>query len=391
MAKEGLIAILDFPGHPFQFELSQHLAKVSGHKVSHFYNPKQLGPKSFFKNEKNLKVVQVPKKFSKNNFVRLFDEIIYGVLIVSSLIKYKPKYIISSNMPLIPQFFILCFSKAYNVKFVFWLQDIISIAAKSILKKQNNILSNIVGKFFHFLEFYILKRSNHIITISNDFNDILIDKGIPSHKISCIPNWAPLDDMPIISKNNDFAKKHNLNNTYNILYSGTLGFKHNPDVLLNLSRFLIKKKIDANILIVSEGAAVEYLKEQSAKFNISNISFLPFQDFKIFPQVLATADLSLVMLEDDAGQFSVPSKLLSILCSKRIPICYVPSENLASKIVIDNDCGFHVKNQDDLNNTVEKVFSNKDKYLYKSHNARKYAEQNFNISLISEKVLRILN
>tara|TARA_Y100000816_G_scaffold128963_1_gene90896 strand:- start:531 stop:1706 length:1176 start_codon:yes stop_codon:yes gene_type:complete len=384
------IIVFDFPGHPFQYELSENLSLFDNLDIYHLYNAKQLGPKSSFKKKKDLSVIQVNKSFSKNFYIRFFDEILYSFLICHQIIKIKPNSIISSNCPLIPQFFIYFLCKVLKINFIFWLQDIISIAAKEILKKQKNFFQNIVSTIFFKIEFFILRNSNHVITISNDFDKILIKNGIDKNNITCIPNWAPLKDIPQKKKINSFSLENNLEDSFNILYSGTLGFKHNPDVIINLSKFLINKKINAKIVMISEGPAVEYLKKQSKKNKLQNIIFLPFQNFDIFPEVLATADISLVMLEKSAGQFSVPSKLLSILCSGRIPLVYVSSSNLSARIVTNHKCGFSVDSNEELNEMVQLIYENFSSYQYIADNARNYAEKNFDINIIAEKFKKII-
>jgi colanic acid biosynthesis glycosyl transferase WcaI len=337
-----------------------------------------------------LEIIQVNKSFSKNFYKRFFDEVLYSFILCYQIIKIRPNSLISSNCPLIPQLFVFILCKALKINFIFWLQDIISIAAKEILKKQKNPLMGFVSKIFFKIEFFILRNSKHIVTISEDFDDVLIKNNVEKSKISCIPNWSPINEIPLLNKNNSFSKKYNLDKSFNILYSGTLGFKHNPDVLIELSKFLDKKNINAKIVIVSEGEVVSYLKSESKKQSLNNFLFLPFQDFNLFPQVLASADISLVMLEKSAGQFSVPSKLLSILCSGRIPIVFVSKKNLTSRIVLRNNCGISVESQKDLNYAVSDVYHNFSKYEEMSANARIYAEKNFNIDNIVNKFQKII-
>ena len=191
-------------------------------------------------------------------------------------------------------------------------------------------------------------------------------------------------------KNNQFDLSYGLQKSFNIIYSGTLGFKHNPDIIKNLSEFLNRNNFEnAKIIVISEGPAVDYLKKDLK--DADNVIFLPFQDFEIFPQVLASADMSLVLLEKDCGVFSVPSKFLSILCSKRIPIVYVPSDNLTAKITIENNCGFSVNNDQELFNVVSKVYKNPEDFSYLADNARKYADKNFDIDNIVNNFIKILN
>tara|TARA_Y100000741_G_scaffold336742_1_gene295563 strand:+ start:76 stop:1260 length:1185 start_codon:yes stop_codon:yes gene_type:complete len=390
MNKKKPIVVFDFPGHPFQYDLSKKLSIIQDNPVIHIYNPSQLGPKTFFEDSENFEVMKIDKTLSRNHYKRLLDEFIFAFLLVKKINKINPSLLICSNNPLIPQLFIYYFCKIKKIKFVFWLQDIISIAAENILKKQKNFFANIVSNFFKKIEFYILENSDHIVTISPDF-DTILDEKISNNKITCIPNWAPINDIPIMDKKNNFSVSNKLTDKFNILYSGTLGFKHNPDVLIGLAHFIKNKNLNINLVIVSEGPVVDYLKSETKNLNLDSIIFLPFQDFQIFPEVLASADISLVLLEKEAGEFSVPSKLLSILCSGKIPIVFVPESNLSAKIVSRNNCGYNVNSSEDLYDTVLQIYNNPDKSLEIGLNARSYAEKNFNIDDISSKFLNIIN
>lgn len=385
------IIILDCPGHPFQYELAKKISVDQKNFVIHIHNPSQLGPKSNFEDSNNFKIETVNKKISRNHFIRLFDELVFSFLLIKKIASLNPKSILSSNNPIIPQFFLWLYCQINNVKFTYWLQDIYGIAVSKILNRQKNILAKPVSTFFHFLEFFILKRSDHIVTISPDFDNILIDKGVNVNNISCIPNWAPIEDLPVLDKENEFSIKNQINKSFNIIYSGTLGFKHNPDVLISISQFITDNDLDIKLVIISEGPTVEYVKKQIIEKDLSDtILFLPFQDFDIFPQVLAAADISLVMLEKDAGEFCVPSKLLSILCSKRIPLIFVPKENLSARIVNKNNCGVSVENESQLLDAVTDIYNNYENYTNMKNNARDYAEDNFKIDEISKKFLKII-
>lgn len=63
----------------------------------------------------------------------------------------------------------------------------------------------------------------------------------------------------------------------------------------------------------------------------------PFQPFEQIPQVQAAANVLIAILELDAGVFAVPSKVFTYLCAKRPLILADPLENLAARIVRDND------------------------------------------------------
>ena len=119
--------------------------------------------------------------------------------------------------------------------------------------------------------------------------------------------------------------------------------------------------------------------------------FLPFQDFNLFPQVLASAELSLVFLESDSSEFCVPSKFLSIICAGRIPIVNVDKKNLVAKIINENRCGIVVDNEHELYIQIEDLINNYDKFKYLADNGVFYAKNNFDIEKIASRFEEIIS
>ena len=122
-----------------------------------------------------------------------------------------------------------------------------------------------------------------------------------------------------------------------------------------------------------------------------NVKIYPLQPFKKLNDILNTADAFLAMINEDAGEFSVPSKVLNYLCAGRPILISAPKNNLASKIIDQNNAGrsFDPSDFDGLNKFLNEVYSNKKKRIEMSKNARNYAEGNFNINDIAHKFKKI--
>ena len=163
--------------------------------------------------------------------------------------------------------------------------------------------------------------------------------------------------------------------------------KHNPERILEIAK-KFKDRNEVKVVVVSEGPGATYLKKSAEQLNLENMVFLPFQEFSVLPQVLASSDVLIVLLEPDAGVFSVPSKILSYLCSQRPILGSIPEENLAGKIINQNKVGFRV-NPDDGQKFIEKaeILLDLDRDLLQEfgRNGRHYAEENFNITDIGNK------
>ena len=100
------ILINDYGGHPFPFELSQHLSKK--YKVVHSYAQYFETPKANFRiksQNPKLKIVpiKINKKFIKDNFlIRRSMDISYGKKIVDLIKVQRPNIVICSGTPLDP-------------------------------------------------------------------------------------------------------------------------------------------------------------------------------------------------------------------------------------------------------------------------------------------------
>lgn len=237
------------------------------------------------------------------------------------------------------------------------------------------------------MEQRILSMSNATIVISQDFVEkIRQELAMPTANVHLIENWAPLDDIPVRPKINAWSTRHDLTDKKVILYSGTIGLKHDPQQLLDLAENL-KDDAEIKIVVISEGPFVDWLAEASRQKGLNNVYVLPFQSYADFPDVLGTADLAIALLEQDAGAFSVPSKILSYLCAGRPIVLSAPPENLAARIISGCGAGRVVAAGDRASfvAAVRALTENSVARLEAGRNARTYAETKFNIGTITSR------
>jgi len=388
------ILINDYCGYPFQVDLSYELAK-RGHDLCVTFTNASGGPKAFSNhtyNNLNIINIEIPLVEKQNFLKRWFQEKKYGLETIKVIEKFMPDIVFSADTPLSAQRQISQYCKNNNIKFVFWLQDIISIAAKSIITKKFGILGQIIGVFFKSIEKNILNRSDHIVTIADDFVRTMSDWGINENKITVIPNWSPIEKIPVLPKVNIFSQKYKIDDKFVVLYSGTMGMKHNP-LIISEAAIKLKHNSDIIILVITDGIGMDILKKEKEDLNLDNILLFPFQPFEIFPQVLASADVLLTLLESDAGIFSVPSKVWSGYCAGRTSLMVIPEDNLAAKKTKEINAGIVIPN-DQSNLLSEKILylnNNPDLCKIYGQNARNFAEENFRIEKNADRFETILN
>jgi len=391
------VLVHDYSGHPFQVQLSRELSRRE-HTVLHLYASFLQTPRGSLEKKASdpdsfaIQGIQLRRPFTKFSFTkRLFQEREYGRLLAEIIDQYRPDSILSSNTPLDPQSIALRKCKTLGTKFVFWLQDVYSLAIYKILKRRSLVVGTILGHYYMRLERNLLRKSDEVVVISEDFKPLLIDWGIDEHKIHVISNWAPLDEIPPLKKENRWAKEHGVDNKICILYSGTLGMKHNPELLLQLALDLRDKK-DTIIVVVSEGTGAAWLKEKKEKLALENLMILDFQPYDQLPEVLAAGDILVAVLEPEAGVFSVPSKVLSYMCAGRPQVLAVPEENLASRIVSRNQAGFVVSPnlKAEFIQTINRLVDSKPLRSSLGRNALEYARTTFDIDQICSEFESIL-
>ncbi|HEX2117082.1 MAG TPA: glycosyltransferase, partial [Alphaproteobacteria bacterium] len=98
------------------------------------------------------------------------------------------------------------------------------------------------------------------------------------------------------------------------------------------------------VVVNSEGLGSDWLRERGG--GLGNLLLLPFQPFERLPEVLATGDVLISVLEPDAGIFSVPSKVLTYLSAGRPVLGAIPAENLAARLIVRNEAGLIVPPDD---------------------------------------------
>lgn len=391
------ILLNDRPGHPFEVQLSRHLAQ-RGHIVQHCYGAFFQSPRGNLQktavDSANLAIVgiQLGEPFAKYSFFkRIFQEIKYSQLLVEQIKAFQPDVVIFANTPSEAMSVVYWRFRHSNIRFIFWVQDMYGIAISKILSKRLPLIGRSVGQLYIGLDRYLLRQSEQIILITEDFRPLLAMWHIDQAKTHVIPNWATLADLPLRPKDNAWAQTHNLADKFCFLYSGTLGMKHNPKLLLKLA-LCFQADETVEIVVISEGLGADWLAEKRATLGLTNLTLLPYQPFSDLANVLGTADVLMAILEPDAGIFSVPSKVLSYLCAGRPLLLAVPQENLAAKIVAQTEAGLVVAPEDTAVFFQAADTLRQDKGLRErlGGNGRTYAETHFNIEKITDQFETII-
>ena len=386
------ILVHDYPGHPFQVQLSREFAK-RGFEVLHLYAGYNITPRgSLHKSATDpdrfsIHPIYIREPLQKYSFVhRWRQEREYGQLLSGEIQEFRPDVVISANTPLDAQSRALKNTQEHGIRFMFWLQDVIGLATKKILRERIPIFGGIIGQYYIRLERQLLMQSDQIILITDDFLPLMQEWGVDGNRLSVIPNWAPLENLTPKPKVNTWSSKWGVADRFCFMYTGTMGMKHNPNLLLQLALHF-RKDPDVVVIVVSEGPGAEWLKKQKENLSLENLRLFDYQPFDQLSSVMGSADVLVAILDPDAGVFSVPSKVLTYLCAQRPLLLAVPEENLAAKIVRKQKAGFVVSPADTqaFMDAAESLYMNKECRERFARNGRLYAEKHFDIQRVTDK------
>ncbi len=391
------IFLHDSSGHAFPIQLSKELAR-RGHSVFHNYMTDMQSPRGNLSAPMdalpNLRIegITLGRPFPKYRYLkRIQYELAFGRKLARVLKAEAPDVFIASNMSPDRISAAVKACKKLKVGYIFWLQDAYGNAIRQLLSHRYWGLGWLAGLYYSRKETRLLGQADHAILITEDFAPFAKRAGLATDKFSVLHNWAPLDELPVLPRDNKWSTAHQLTDQFVFLYSGTLGLKHNPEHLALLAKqFLTSEKV--KIVVVSEGLGADWLVKKKVEWGLHNLILLPYQDFSDMPEVLATADVLITLLEASAGVFSVPSKTLSYMCAARPILMAGPPENLGSRLLVEHGAGLTCSAEDSAAFCKHARKLHNDAPLCKAlgQSARQYAEKNFDIGKIADRFESII-
>ena len=352
MSGAGLKIVLhDYSGHPFQVELARELAR-RGHRVHHCYSDSMQTPQGALQRRDDdpagfsIAPISLGRPLAKYSYLqRYLAERRYAGLLSRRIAEQEPDVVICGNGAPDIQSAAQRAARTAKAKFVFWLQDLYGEAAKRILPSRLSLLGHFAANWLTTVERDCLRRSDAVVSISDDFTPVLRRLGVAPDRTVTIENWAPLQEISPRHKRNSWSLAQGCADDFCFLYAGTLGLKHNPELLASLAQALARQP-ETRLVVASQGLGADYLQLEKQARRLDRLTLLPFQPYVQLSDMLGAADVAIALLEPDAGVFSVPSKVLSYFSAGRAILAAMPAENLAARLIAREHAGVVVAPDD---------------------------------------------
>jgi colanic acid biosynthesis glycosyl transferase WcaI len=390
--------LVDYGCHSFTYRLASHLFDT-GFPIRYISNGSIESPNLSSLGEwvnarpQLVRTIRCDKPYGKLSLkARLRGELEWARRCVNALEEEKPSAVIVSTVPLAVVIYIQNWAKRRGVPIIYWLQDLQGHAMHDLLGRRLGLIGRVLGSLAYLWEQYILEESRMVIIISNGHISELPSLVRRKKSYAVLENWANIEEFPQYPPNNEWAVQHGLDKTLNIVYSGTLGFKHDLATFLDLA-MSFRERSDIRVVVVSSDSAAVKLSRDAAALGLLNLIILPFQQYSDVPKVLASASVLVAPLDASAGKFCIPSKVLSYLCAGRPTVIAIDSDNPAAVTINQNRAGTVVEpgNSPKFINAVAEFLCNDEERQAAGRRARLYAEQTFSLKTVTDAFLTIIS
>jgi len=271
----------------------------------------------------------------------------------------------------------------YRAPLVLNLQDILPDAAVHVGLLTNKKMI----KVFQWLEKFAYGNANKISVIADGFTKNLLEKDVDGNKITEISNWVDVNFVqPLPKENNYFRIANNLVEKFVVLYSGNIALTQPLETLIDAAA-LLQHLSEIQIVIVGKEEALARLDKYRETQGIHNVLLRSFEPREKLPEMLAAADVSMVMQKSNVISFNMPSKIQVLLASGRPIIASVPLTGTAARAIERSGGGIVVPPEDPqlIADAILELYGDRARLELLGKQGRRYAQDNYSFEIALDR------
>lgn len=292
--------------------------------------------------------IRVPEFSKTNKMSRIKNILSYFFGAMSATFKVgKMDYVFSISQPPILGGLLGVWGKwMKHAKFIYNIQDFNPEQVLAVGYSKNKLVTDVMMWFDKFS----CKRSNLIITVGRDLVETVENrfKGKKVPKTVMINNWIDEKEIYPLEKENqkvvEFQKKYGLDDKFVIMYSGNIGLYYD---LENLMRVIKKfkpgtKAADGREVVfafVGAGSVLDKLKVYVEKHQMSNVTFIPYQDKSDLIYSLNAGDVHWCVNAKGIKGVSCPSKAYGIMAAGKAIVGVLEEGSEVRGLIEECNCG----------------------------------------------------
>lgn len=232
-------------------------------------------------------------------------------------------------------------ARRWRVPFVFNVQDIFPDAAIDTGAIRGERL--IAGA--RRLERFLYGSADAVTVLSEDMRANVASK-LDTRRgtvVRVIPNFCDTAQIRPRSRRTAYRAEYGLGDRIVVMYAGNVGLSQPLDLVVSAAR-AYRHRDDVVFVVNGDGSARPALQASAA--GLPNLVFADYQPAERLDEVLASADVHVIVLRKGLARSSVPSKLYSILAAARPVVASVDPGTEVTRVLDSAGCGLSVGPED---------------------------------------------
>jgi len=235
------------------------------------------------------------------------------------------------------------------------------------------VLKNpVVIALARWLEMFLYARATHILVNSPAYKDYMIGKGVSENKVTYIAYGTDVDMFNPNVDGSSIRTELDVDDKFVVLYAGALGQANDIDTILRAAERL-KDEDKIRFVLFGDGKERTRLQSEAERMNLSNVIFAGVRPKKEMPQIVASADVCLAILQNiPMFRTTYPNKVFDYMAAGRATVLVI--DGVSRKLIEDSYGGAYVQPGDDqqLAETILDLSKNPDIVKQMGLNAREY-------------------
>lgn len=296
----------------------------------------------------------------------------------------KYDLIFATSNPPINAYLGLRLKKIFHTAFIYMNWDLYPQIIQTSMK---GIVPAILSGLWNKVNSRIYPKIDQILTIGSVMGETLNAPLKNKVDLKIISMFTDTHRMkPIPKKENEFCKQYDIADKFVVLYSGKMGLGHNLEILLEAS-ILLKRHQDILFLFIGHGQKYGIIENWIKQGKSENVKLLPLQPKQIFPLSMASGDIGFISQEKKAAKCFMPSKTYDMMACGMAIVAYSEGNDDLSLLIKRCDMGGSISENspEKLAAVIEGIYLDRVKKEKYGMNARRFAVEEFDVSIVSEK------
>ena len=278
-------------------------------------------------------------------------------------------------------------SRIYSVPYIFEVRDLWPAIFVELGVLKNRYIISLLEK----IEMYLYRKSASVVTVTDKFSEMIIERGIDKEKVFTIKNGVDLEKYYFREKDDQLLAKLRLNGKFIALYIGAHGISHSLTKLVDAAALLAEMD-QIHFLFVGEGAEKEKTVEYCKSLRLNNCTFLPGQPKEKMTAYYSIMDVGLVPLRNiPLFDTFIPSKMFEIMGMEKPIIASLRGE--AADILVASGGALVCEPEDStmIANKILALYEDPQKARELGRHGRAYVEKYYNRAQLADNYIQIIH